>query len=402
MDTRARLKPQRSFQLKDTVWPLQWGKDAGVYMLMKEVRPTTPGRSIIEGYGERINLSSYSYLGLVGHPEIEKAAKEAIDSYSTGGHGVRLLSGTNALHNRLEQRLATFRGTDGCITFSSGYNANLSTISALVGHGDYVVSDKFNHASIVDGCLISGAKFVRFNHNDPDHLHKRLEQIPVEANILVVSDGVFSMDGDILNLPKISEVCKDHGALLMVDEAHSFGVIGETGRGIEEHFGLDGSTIDIKMGTLSKAIPSNGGFVCASADVIEFLKHQARGFIYSAAMTPPNAAAALTALEVLEQEPNRVSRLHSNAATFRSLISEAGVDTLQSQTAIVPAFCGGDKRAWFLAKYCIENGVYVHGIPYPVVSKGMARLRCSITANHTSDDIARAAEVVAAAFASVE
>lgn len=401
MDAATPAKKSRSFQLKETTWPLEWGRQVGVYMLMKEVRPTSPGRSEIEGYGERINLSSYSYLGLVGHPSIEKAAKEAIDTFSTGGHGVRLLSGTNALHNKLERRLADFRGTDSCVTFSSGYNANLSTISALVGHGDYVVSDRFNHASIVDGCLISGAKFLRFNHNDADHLHKRLQQVPEDANVLVVCDGVFSMDGDILNLPKISEVCKENGALLMVDEAHSFGVIGKTGRGIEEHFGLGTDAIDIKMGTLSKAIPSNGGFICASAEIVEYLKHQARGFIFSAAMTPPNAAAALAALDVIEQEPERVSRLHSNASTFRSLVSEGGVDTLRSKTAIVPAYCKEDKRAWFLAKYCMDNGVYVHGIPYPVVAKGTARLRCSITANHTEDDIATAADVVCAAFRDV-
>ncbi|QDG76373.1 aminotransferase class I/II-fold pyridoxal phosphate-dependent enzyme [Labrenzia sp. PHM005] len=394
-------KTSRSFQLKETTWPLEWGRQVGVYMLMKEVRQTSPGRSEIEGYGERINLSSYSYLGLLRHPAIDKAAKDAVDTHSTGGHGVRLLSGTNTLHTQLEQRLADIRGADACITFGSGYNANLSTISALVGPGDYVVSDKFNHASIVDGCLISRAKFLRYNHNDPDHLHERLRQIPQDANVLVVSDGVFSMDGDIMNLPKISEVCKEHGALLMVDEAHSFGVIGETGKGIEEHFGCGADAIDIKMGTLSKAIPSNGGYICASAEIVEYLKHQARGFIFSAAMTPANAAAALAALEVIEKEPERISRLHSNAAKFRDLLTSGGVDTLQSKTAIVPAYCKEDKRAWFLAKHCMEHGVYVHGIPYPVVAKGTARLRCSITANHTADDIARAAEVVCMAFSEV-
>ncbi len=402
MDTCSRPKKSRMFKFKDTTWPLEWGKQAGVYMLMKEVRKTSPGHSEVEGYGERINLSSYSYLGLIGHPSIEKAAKEAIDTYSIGGHGVRLLSGTNHLHNKLEKRLAEVRGTEGCITFTSGYNANLSTISALVGPGDYVVSDQFNHASIVDGCMISRANFIRFKHNDPDHLHKKLKEIPEDANILVVSDGVFSMDGDILNLPKISELCKEYGALLMVDEAHSFGVIGKTGKGIEEHFGFDSSVVDIKMGTLSKAIPSTGGYICASAKVTEYLKHQARGFIFSAAMTPPNAAAALAALDVIEQEPERVSRLQSNGATFRTLLQDGGVDTLASETAIVPAFCGDDKRGWFIAKYCMENGVYVHGIPYPVVGKGMARLRCSITANHTDEDIAYAADVICKAFSEVQ
>ncbi|WP_282153985.1 aminotransferase class I/II-fold pyridoxal phosphate-dependent enzyme [Ruegeria atlantica] len=349
-------------------------------------------------YGEKINLSSYSYLGLIGHPDIDDAVRRSTASHSTGSHGVRLLSGTNDLHSRLEDRLANFKKSQDCVTFTSGYAANLSIIAGLVRPRDYVIGDKLNHASIVDGCKLSGAGFFRFNHNDPDHLHHRLRQLPVDANVLVVCDGVFSMDGDILNLPKISEVCKENGALLMVDEAHSLGVIGEKGTGIEEHFDLPPDAVDIKMGTLSKTIPSNGGYACASSEIVEFLKHQGRGFIFSAAMTPQSAAAAIAALDVIECEPERVGQLHENAELMRMLLNRAGIDTLQSETAILPAFCGADQRAWFLAKYCIDNGVFVQGIPYPVVSRNSARLRCTVTSEHSSDDIHLAASVIAEAF----
>ncbi len=244
------MSNKRQFELKDTIWPLEWAREVGVYIFGKEIRSLSKGRVYVNGYGERINLSSYSYLGLIGHPDIEKASIKAVESHSTASHGVRLLSGSHDLHHTLEARLAAFKGSDDCITFSSGYAANITIIGGLVGRGDYVVGDKLNHASIVDGCVLSGASFLRFNHNDPDHLHRRLKDLPDDANVLVVCDGVFSMDGDILNLPKISEVCKENGVLLMVDEAHSIGVIGERGTGIEEHFCLDSDTVDIKMGTL--------------------------------------------------------------------------------------------------------------------------------------------------------
>ena len=389
---------RRNFELRETVWPLEWAREVGVYIFGKEIRNISPGRVHVKGYGDRINLSSYSYLGLIGNSEIENASIEAVRTHSTASHGVRLLSGSHDLHHALEARIAEFKGAEDCITFSSGYSANISIIGGLVGRGDYVVGDKLNHASIVDGCIVSGANFVRFNHNDPDHLHRRLKDLPADANVLVVCDGVFSMDGDILNLPKIAEVCKENGALLMVDEAHSLGVIGDSGRGIEEHFGLGDDAVDIKMGTLSKTIPSNGGYACASKEIVDFLKHQGRGFIYSAAVTPSNAAAAITAFDVIDREPERVAKLHHKARLMKSLLNESGINTLSSETAVIPALCGSDERAWFLAKHCMENGIFVQGIPYPVVSRNAARLRCIVTSDHSDDDIQEAAYVISSAF----
>jgi glycine C-acetyltransferase len=339
-------------------------------------------------------LSSYSYLGLLGHPQIEAAAKEAIDRFSTGTHGVRLLAGTLTLHNELEQRIARFKDAEAAIVYSSGYVTNLSTISTLVRRGDLVICDKLNHASIVDGCLLSGAKFLRFRHNDMEHLERRLAQADPRANKLVVVDAVFSMDGDIINLPEVSRLCRQYGALLMVDEAHSLGVLGQAGHGIEEHFGLPSEAVDVKMGTLSKTIPSVGGYVASSARLIELLKHQARGFIFSAALPPAQTGAALAAFDVIEREPERIASLQHNMAHFRNRLRELGFDTLNTESAIVPIICGEDEKAWLMARLCQDEGLFVHGIPWPVVPQGTARLRCIVTAAHTLEDVEFCLEVI--------
>ncbi|MEK7326600.1 MAG: aminotransferase class I/II-fold pyridoxal phosphate-dependent enzyme, partial [Chloroflexota bacterium] len=237
-------------------------------------------RAIVRGR-EMLMFASYSYLGLLGHPRINEAAKAAIDKYGTGTHGVRLLAGTLRLHEELEATIAGFKRAEAAITFSSGYVTNLTAVSTLVGRHDTVICDKLNHASIVDGCLLSGAKFARFKHNDMQDLERVLGQRDSRGVKLVVVDAVFSMDGDIIDLPRLVELCRKHKAWLMVDEAHSIGVLGKTGRGIEEHFGLD-NVIDIKMGTLSKTIPSVGGYLAGRKDLIHMFKHASRAFIFSA------------------------------------------------------------------------------------------------------------------------
>ncbi len=391
----------RGFQLPPTTWPLERARRAGIYNYAAEITRTAPGRIRLGGSGELISLASCSYLGLLGHPRIEAAAVAAIRDHGTGTGGVRLLAGTTELHRLLEERIAAFKGAEACLTFNSGYLANVSTIAALVGRGDFVIGDKLNHASIVDGCRLSGAKFMRFKHNDPDHLAERLRRVTPGSNVLVVCDAVFSMDGDIQNLPAVAELCRSYGALLMVDEAHALGVIGATGRGIEEHFGLAPEVVDIKMGALSKAIPSVGGYVCASAKIVDYLKHQGRGFIYSAALSPANAAAAIAALDVIEAEPERIRQLHENATRLRRLLNEAGIDTARTQTPIVPVFCGDDMRAAELAHACYERGVFVQGVPYPVAPPGKARLRCSVTAEHTCADIEKATKAIVDAVSAV-
>jgi 8-amino-7-oxononanoate synthase len=385
---------QRMFQLPEMLWPVEWARERGLYFYLEPVKELRDGRVVVEGRGEMIMLSSYSYLGLLGHPQIEAAAKEAIDRFSTGTHGVRLLAGTLTLHNELEQRIARFKGAEAAIVYSSGYVTNLSTISTLVRRGDLVICDKLNHASIVDGCLLSGARFLRFRHNDMEHLEQRLAQADPGANKLVVVDAVFSMDGDIIDLPGVSRLCRQYGALLMVDEAHSLGVLGQAGHGIEEHFGLPPEAVDVKMGTLSKTIPSVGGYIAGSAKLVELLKHQARGFIFSAALPPAQVGAALAAFDVIEQEPERVASLQHHMAYFRNRLQELGFDTLSTESAIVPVICREDEKAWTMAKLCQDEGLFVQGIPWPVVPKGLARLRCIVTAAHTREDIERCLEVI--------
>lgn len=339
-------------------------------------------------------FASYSYLGLIGHPRITEAAHQAAERFGTGTHGVRTLAGTLELHRDLESTIARFKRADDAITFSSGYVTNLSTISSLVGRHDFVFGDKLNHASIVDGCLLSGAQFSRFRHNDIDDLSERLGQVPVSASKLVVADAVFSMDGDIVDLPGLVETCRRHDAWLMIDEAHSVGVLGKLGHGIEEHFGMDGA-IDVKMGTLSKTIPSVGGYVAGRADLIKFLRHQARGYVFSAALSPAQAASACEAFKVIEDEPWRVETLRKNTRQFIDGLKMRGFDTLNTETAIVPILCGSDDRAFQVARESHRQGVFVLPVVSPAVPQGQARLRATVTAAHTSEQIEAAMDVFA-------
>lgn len=339
--------------------------------------------------------ASYSYLGLVGHPRINAAAKDAIDRFGTGTHGVRSLAGSLTIHRDLEEKIAEFKGADDAITFSSGYVTNLSVISTMVGRGDYVISDKLNHASIVDGCLMSGAKFLRFRHNDMESLEQRLQQAASdgEAAKLVIADSVFSMDGDIIDFPKVVGLCRKYNAWLMIDEAHSLGVLGKTGRGIEEHFGMPG-TIDIKMGTLSKTIPSIGGYVAGQRDLIQYLRHASRAYIFSAALPPAQAAAAKTAFDVLIDEPWRVEKLNANTLQFINGLKARQFDTLNTQTAIVPVLCGSDERAFDLTAKAQHRDIFVLPVVSPAVPPGMARLRATVTAAHEPSEIDHAMDVI--------
>ena len=345
---------------------------------------------------EMTMFASYSYLGLIGHPRISRAAIEAVERFGTGTHGVRSLAGSLPLHRELEEAIAAFKGTEAAITYSSGYVTNLTTISSLVGRHDYVFSDKLNHASIVDGCLLSGAELVRFRHNDMQDLENRLAAVDADASTLVVVDAVFSMDGDIIDLPGLVEICHRYGARLMVDEAHSLGVLGERGTGIEEHFDMPG-VIDVKMGTLSKTIPSVGGYIAASAEVVGYLRHQSRAYIFSAALPPAQAAAALESLRVIEDEPWRAETLRRNTRAFISGLQASGLNTLNTETAIVPVLCGPDEAAFQVARRSHENGVFVLPVISPAVPEGAARLRATVTAAHELDEIENAVEVIAEA-----
>ncbi|MFN8110261.1 MAG: aminotransferase class I/II-fold pyridoxal phosphate-dependent enzyme [Thermoleophilia bacterium] len=379
----------------EPAWPVEEGKQAGLYFYLEATEAYAGDtRFEVADHGEMLMFGGYSYLSLNGHPAITAAAMDAIATYGTGTHGVRLLAGTLRVHRDLERRIAEFKGTEAAATFSSGYFANVSAIAALMGRHDAVICDRLDHASIVDGCMLSGATVERYRHNDLDHLDWCLQRVAEAERRLVIVDGVFSMDGDIVDLPGVVETCRRHGATLMVDEAHSVGVLGETGHGIEEHFGMPADTVDIKMGTLSKAIPSVGGYIAGSSKLITFLQHQARGFIYSAALPPASAAAAMAALDVIEAEPERVQRLRDNRALMVSELERLDIPVPDTGTPILPVMCGYNWPAWRLANACHRRGIYIQAIPHPVVPKGKARLRLAVNAAHTPEEIVRCATVL--------
>jgi glycine C-acetyltransferase len=321
---------------------------------------------------------------------------EAVERFGTGTHGVRSLAGSLSIHDELEETIADFKSAEAAVTYTSGYVTNLTVVSALVSRGDYVFSDKLNHASIVDGCLMSGAKFRRFRHNDMESLERQISQTPEEATKLVVADAVFSMDGDIIDLPKLVEVCEKYGAWLMIDEAHSVGVLGKTGRGIEEHFGME-DVVDVKMGTLSKTIPSVGGYIAGNEELVTYLRHASRAYIFSAALPPAQAAAANEAFKVIRDETWRIEKLRANTELFINGLQERNFDTMLTETAIVPVLCGSDETAFAMTRYAHKEGMFVLPVVSPAVPVGLARLRATVTASHESEDIKRAMDVIAEA-----
>lgn len=331
-------------------------------------------------------MSSYSYLGLIGHERINKAAESSILQHGTGTHGVRVLAGTLNHHRQLEETIASFKKTEDAIAFSSGYVANLSTISTLTGSGDVVICDSFDHASIIDGCKLSNAEFRYFDHNDMDSLRHTLK-LSGKKGKLVVVDGVFSMDGDIADIPGILELCRQYNACLMVDEAHSTGMIGSTGQGIDEHFGLDPDDIDIKMGTLSKTIPAVGGYVAGKSELVKALKANANGYFFSAAIPPAVAASAKAAFDVIRSEPDRVKKLHRNMRRYLDGIKKLGFKTLNSETAIVPIVCNHEQNAFEMTRICQEEGLFVLPVLYPAVPLESPRLRTTVTTAHSDEDI---------------
>ncbi|HMP91058.1 MAG TPA: aminotransferase class I/II-fold pyridoxal phosphate-dependent enzyme [Kiritimatiellia bacterium] len=347
--------------------------------------------------GKRMaNFASYNYLGLLKNDRIQKAAHDAVRNYGTGNHGARLLAGTNDIHHALETKLARFLNADDSIVFLSGYVTNVSAITALIGPGDAVIGDELNHASIVDACRFTGAAFHEFQHNNMDSLRNCLKQVG-NAHALVVVDGLYSMEGDIAPIPDIVELCRAHGALLMVDEAHSIGVLGKTGHGVQEHFGLPHDAIDVKMGTLSKSLSSAGGFVAGNEELITFLRHNARGYVFSVAMPPPQAAAAHAALDILETEPERVARLWANRERFTSGLKQLGFHTFGSETPIVPIATHTEEQTLDMTKYCRDNGLFVVPVFYPAVPMNAPRLRTCVMASHTDEDIDFALEVLSRA-----
>jgi glycine C-acetyltransferase len=339
--------------------------------------------------GQRVlNFCSNNYLGLANHPRLVQAARQAVEHYGIGPAAVRSIAGTMDLHVELERRLAAFKGVPAAISFQSGFNTNLATLPALVGKDDVIFSDELNHASIIDGSRLSGARIVRYRHADPAALEQEIDSAKREGyrRGLVVTDGVFSMDGDIAPLPEVLAVSRRAGCLLMVDDAHGEGVLGRGGRGIVDHFGLHGQ-VDIEVGTLSKAFGVVGGVAAGDPTIVEWLRQRGRPFLFSSAMTVPDVAACLAAVDVLEESDELVRRLWENTRFFQGEMKRLGFDTGASQTPITPVMLGEAPRAQEFSRMLFEQGVFSMAIGFPTVPRGKARLRVMISASHSRDDL---------------
>ena len=368
--------------------------EAGLYPFFQALESTEGTEVVMNGH-KVLMLGSNNYLGLTFHPKIREAAQKAIDVFGTSCTGSRLINGTMSIHVELEKRLAAFMGKEAALVFSTGMQTNLGAISALVGRNYVVIMDKEDHASIVDGCKLGYGEVKRFVHGDLDQLDRILAKIPEDKGVLVVVDGVFSMGGDIVDLPKLVSVCKAHGARIYVDDAHSIGVLGG-GRGTAAHFNLV-KEVDITMGTFSKSFASLGGFIAGDEDVIDYVKHNARSFIFSASLPAPNVMAAMAALDIMENEPEHIERLWENAHFMMKGYRDLGFNIGGTQTPIIPIIVGDDEKCFRLWKELYEGGVYTNPVIAPAVPHGMALLRTSYMASHTRAQLERALDVFAKA-----
>jgi glycine C-acetyltransferase len=371
-------------------------KESGLYNRIRTLSSPQGAWLVVDGQ-RVLNFCSNNYLGLANHPQITAAARTAIQEYGVGPAAVRTIAGTMRLHEQLEQRLANFKGVQSAITFQSGFNANLGAIPALVGRGDAIFSDELNHASIIDGSRLSRADIVRYAHCDPEDLERQLKDKRGDyTRAMVISDGVFSMDGDVAPLDEIYAVSKDYDTILMVDDAHGEGVLGKGGRGIVDHFSLHGK-VDVEVGTLSKAFGVVGGVVAGDPLVVEWLRQRGRPFLFSSAMTVPDVAACIAALDILEESTELVDRLWENARYFKAEMKRLGFDTGKSTTPITPIMLGEAPLAQQFSRALFEAGVFATAIGYPTVPQGKARIRVMLSAAHQEEDLARGLE----AFASV-
>ena len=369
-----------------------WRK-AGTYQRLHVLESACDPMARVDGR-EVINLASNNYLGLADHPKLIEASVEATKKYGAGSGAVRTISGTMSLHMELERRIAAFKNTEACVVFQSGFTANAGTVSAVLGQEDHIISDALNHASIIDGCRLSRAKIHVFPHKDTTAAAKILDELSTKpGRKLLITDGVFSMDGDIAPLPELVAVAENHGAIMMIDDAHSSGVLGANGRGTVDHFGLKGH-VEIQVGTLSKAVGVLGGYVCGSKDLIEYLYHRARPFLFSTSHPPGVAAACLAAFDVMEKEPERIEKLWDNTLYYKATLKSVGFDTGESETPITPIMVGEAKTAHAFSAQLFENGLFATGIGYPTVPEGRARVRTIVTATHTREMLDRAVEIL--------
>lgn len=366
-------------------------KTAGLYNQIRTIDSPMDSWVTIDGRS-LLNFCANNYLGLANHPRLRTAVKEAVDQYGVGPGAVRTIAGTMTLHIELEKQLAAFKRAEACITLQSGFTANLATIPAMVGKGDIIFSDELNHASIIDGIRLSRAKVVRYAHANVDDLRQKVAETTEYGRRLIVTDGVFSMDGDIAPLDKICEIAEANDILLMVDDAHGEGVLGEGGRGIVDHFGLHGR-VDIEVGTLSKAFGVMGGLVAGKQAIVDWLRQRGRPFLFSSALTVPDTAACLAAVQLLQESSELVERLWSNAALFKKEMQAMGFNTGVTQTPIIPVMLGEAKLAQKFSRRLFEEGVFAMAISYPTVPRGKARIRVMNSAAHSQNDLEIALDV---------
>ena len=346
-----------------------------------------------------INLASNNYLGLTTHPRLREAALEATRKFGVGSGAVRTIAGTMKIHMELEEKIARFKNVEACVVFQSGFTANAGTVSSILGKEDFILSDELNHASIIDGARLSRAKIKVFRHKDAEHCEELLKEIENEpGRKLIITDGVFSMDGDIGPVDKLAALAEKYNAIMMVDDAHASGVLGRQGRGSVDHFGVHGK-VDVQVGTLSKAIGALGGYVCGSRDLIEFLYHRARPFLFSTSHPPSVAASCIAAFDVLEKEPDRMERLWDNTRYFQGELKNAGFNiggqtTPASETPITPIIIGEGRKAMDFSRALFDEGVMATGIAFPTVPGGKARIRCIVTSEHTRGELDQALETM--------
>jgi len=365
-------------------------REQGLYNTIRTIGSSVGAWTVVDGH-RVLNMCSNNYLGFADDTRLKEAALNAVREYGVGPAAVRSIAGTMTLHSELERRLATFKHTEDAVMFQSGFCANLAAIPALAGKDGVIFTDELNHASIIDGCRLTKATRVIFPHRDVDALAKALDEHAQAPRKLVITDGVFSMDGDLAPLPGIVEAAEAHQALVLVDDAHGEGVLGSHGRGIVDHFGLHGR-VDVEVGTLSKAFGVVGGYVAGKREIVEYLRQQGRPFLFSSATTPADVAACIAAVDVLERSDEEQRRLWDNAAWFKARMEELGFDTGASETPITPVMLGEATTAWEFSKRLFQEDVFAQAIAFPTVPRGKARLRVMISAVHSQDDLAFALE----------
>jgi 8-amino-7-oxononanoate synthase len=374
-------------------------REKGLYPYFRPIESAQDTEVLIDG--KRVLMfGSNSYLGLTNHPKIKEASKKAIDKYGTGCAGSRFLNGTLDIHIELENRLAEYVGKEAAVLFSTGYQVNLGVLSCITGRNDYLILDEYDHACIIDGSRLSFSKVLKYAHNDMDDLQRKLALLPEEAVKVIAVDGIFSMEGDIVKLPQIVELADQYGANIMIDDAHSLGVIGHKGAGTASHFGLT-DDVDLIMGTFSKSLASLGGFIAADKDTVDYIKHRGRSLMFSASMTPGSVASVLTALEIMESEPERMQKLWDNTHYAMKLLLEEGFDLGPTESPILPIYVRDNEKTFLVTKQLQAAGIFVNPVVSPAVPSDSSLLRFSLMATHTFEQIDEAVDKLAKVFKEV-